>query len=867
MRIGIDATSWENPRGYGRFLRQVLPEMVRAAPADQFICFVDQLTTNLNELGGNVFPVTVALGQAQTLAASSTGYRSPLDLWRLTRAVRREHLDVFFSPTVYSYFPLPFGLPAVVTIHDAIVERFPRLTLPSPRARLFWALKVRFALAQARLVLTVSDYSARDLRTILGIPAGRIRVATEAPAPVFQPGSSATEVSTAAAAFGLLPGEAWLIYVGGFNPHKRVDVLIRAHAALKQRLGASVPHLLLVGALEGDVFHAHRGALRNLIAELGTGDTVHWAGFVPDETLRHLYAGSLAAILPSEAEGFGLPAVEAAACETAVVATIESPLPELLQGGGIFVPPGDVAALSDALSRITSDDVVRRRLATSGRMKVAALNWADTATAVLGVVHEAAAPEPLTLPTTSPSADAVVGRNFAAFGLGDGLARVVAFGVTVYLARTLGADGYGVIALALGVVLYMQRLADYGVETLGIRRVAAHPRGAGTIAGTYLAGRLALGLVVLVVAAGAGQALLPSPEGTILALYGLTVIPVALNTNWVHLGLEEGRPVGFARLLGEVLFAASIVLFVHGSDQMHLVPIGQFAGDAIAVAWLWHRLSKRGVHIQLRWDGSGLQVLARTAWPLVAHGILGLIIYNSDLIFLRVFHGREDVGLYAAAYTLISFVGNLGGVYSRSLLPTLTRLDREEIGSANLFGTAMAQVFAVAAPLTLGGWLVAEPLLTSLFGTGYAGAGLALAILIWSVPFSVFRSVALAGLIAQERHDLVLRTTTGTAVANLLLNLLLIPTLGIIGAAWATLITEGIRTILALVFTSRLGYPVLSVRRLVPSGASALAMGLVVALLSGQNVWVQVGVGVGVYALVLSLLGGVQVRGGLKLRV
>jgi O-antigen/teichoic acid export membrane protein len=251
----------------------------------------------------------------------------------------------------------------------------------------------------------------------------------------------------------------------------------------------------------------------------------------------------------------------------------------------------------------------------------------------------------------------------------------------------------------------------------------------------------------------------------------------------------------------------------------------------------------------------------------VAHGILGLIIYNSDLIFLRVFHGREDVGLYAAAYTLISFVGNLGGVYSRSLLPTLTRLDREEIGSANLFGTAMAQVFAVAAPLTLGGWLVAEPLLTSLFGTGYAGAGLALAILIWSVPFSVFRSVALAGLIAQERHDLVLRTTTGTAVANLLLNLLLIPTLGIIGAAWATLITEGIRTILALVFTSRLGYPVLSVRRLVPSGASALAMGLVVALLSGQNVWVQVGVGVGVYALVLSLLGGVQVRGGLKLRV
>ena len=123
IRIGIDATSWKNPRGYGRFLRQIFPELVRAAPDDQFICFVDQLTPNLAELGANVRSVPVDLGRAQTLAASSTGYRSLPDLLRLTRAVRREHLDVFFSPTVYSYFPLPRRLPAVVTVHDAIVER------------------------------------------------------------------------------------------------------------------------------------------------------------------------------------------------------------------------------------------------------------------------------------------------------------------------------------------------------------------------------------------------------------------------------------------------------------------------------------------------------------------------------------------------------------------------------------------------------------------------------------------------------------------------------------------------------------------------------------------------------------------------
>ena len=75
---------------------------------------------------------------------------------------------MFFSPSVYTYFPLPPGLRAVVCVHDCIAERFPELTLPSRRARLFWSAKVKLALWQARLVLTVSPYSARDLERVLG---------------------------------------------------------------------------------------------------------------------------------------------------------------------------------------------------------------------------------------------------------------------------------------------------------------------------------------------------------------------------------------------------------------------------------------------------------------------------------------------------------------------------------------------------------------------------------------------------------------------------------------------------------------------------------------------------------------------------
>jgi glycosyltransferase involved in cell wall biosynthesis len=391
MRIGIDATCWANERGYGRFTRELVGAMAALGREHEFLCLLDrQAASGFRLTGANVRPVVVDQGVSPTAAASASSYRSPVDMLRLSRALARESPDVFFSPSVYTYFPVPRRLPAVVTIHDAIVERYPRLTLPSRRARLFWAAKVRFALWQARLVLTVSEFAAREIADVHRVPRARIRVALEAPSDAYRPSESAADVDAARTRVGLSPGARWLTYVGGFNPHKNLDVLVRAHAAAQRQLDRPLD-LLLIGTLNRDVFHGNLDAVRGTIRQCGTGSLVRWPGFLPDAEIRHLHSGAVALVLPSANEGFGLPAIEAAACGTPVIATTASPLPDLLEGGGLFVAPGNETDLTAAIVRLARDETLRREMGDQARRRAAALSWARGARMALDALEEAAA--------------------------------------------------------------------------------------------------------------------------------------------------------------------------------------------------------------------------------------------------------------------------------------------------------------------------------------------------------------------------------------------------------------------------------------------------------------------------------------------
>lgn len=463
----------------------------------------------------------------------------------------------------------------------------------------------------------------------------------------------------------------------------------------------------------------------------------------------------------------------------------------------------------------------------------------------------------------SRSPQQLVTRNFLALGAGEMAARVIAFGASIVLARRLGAAGFGVVAFATALVLYLARVADAGVDfALGIRTIAAARDRLPVLVPAVLTLRLSLALALIAVCSVAALLLLPEPDGMVVALYSFTLIGVAASTRWVHVGMERTRLVGLARATGEAAMLVLIGLTVHRAADLYRAPLAQLAGDLLAAGILAVALRRSGLDLRLRWDGAVARTILRQAVPYVGSTLLGLFIYNADLILLRLFGDVQVVGYYAAAYAPVSFLINIGVAYALSLLPTLTRLGSDPVGQRELYHTSAAHILALAIPVAVGGSLVATQLVALVYGDAFAPAASAMAILLWSVPFSAVRDAPVMVLMAHGRERILFRVTALSAGASLLLNLVLIPRFGMTGAAIATVLTEAFRMSVAFLEARRLGLPIPWVARLWKPAAAAAAMAAILLVMPTYPLALRIAAGLAAYGTALTLLGGVRWRAG-----
>jgi glycosyltransferase involved in cell wall biosynthesis len=332
--------------------------------------------------GGKLFAHEGA-GSVGLLSSGSFPSYSQVAAWQAISGLPHPELlkaerdfDVFHATD--HLIPVLKSKPVVATVMDAIPFTQPALTRSN--LRYVKAFAFRKAIKAATRIITISEFSARELIEHTGISQDKIDITPLAcDQRFFMPVSLDERVLRLQ---HLALNRPFFLFVGTIQPRKNVERLIRAYDALPKEI-LSTFELVIAGGLREDM----QELASTLTQDRETG-SVRWLKYVNDDDLVVLMQSASALVIPSLYEGFGLPALEGFASGVPVLSSDSTSLPEVCGDAALLFDPLSVEAIRDALITIIDQPDIATALKSKGRERVKSFSWEKTAQLTLNTYHK-----------------------------------------------------------------------------------------------------------------------------------------------------------------------------------------------------------------------------------------------------------------------------------------------------------------------------------------------------------------------------------------------------------------------------------------------------------------------------------------------
>ncbi|OUL35213.1 mannosyltransferase [Nostoc sp. T09] len=269
---------------------------------------------------------------------------------------------VLFSPIPEA--PLFSSCSYIITVHDLIPLRFPQYF--SAVQKIYCSYYVAAVIQQSEHVICNSITTAQDLSSFLGVAEDKI-----SPIPLAYDSKNFTFLD--------LPRQNYFLYLGRHNPHKNLERLITAFAALPNKYDYEL-------WLAGPTDPRYTPNLKVQVQELGITNQVRFLDYVSYNELPKIINSAIALVFPSLWEGFGLPVLEAMACGTPVITSNISSLPEVAGDAAILINPYNPGEITEAIQAVANDSSLGSHLSTQGIARANQFSWEKTGQATAEVL-------------------------------------------------------------------------------------------------------------------------------------------------------------------------------------------------------------------------------------------------------------------------------------------------------------------------------------------------------------------------------------------------------------------------------------------------------------------------------------------------
>ncbi len=372
------------------------------------------------------------------------------------------------------------------------------------------------------------------------------------------------------------------------------------------------------------------------------------------------------------------------------------------------------------------------------------------------------------------------------------LGGVLLFLTNTLIARAVGPEDFGTYTFILAFLSFFTMIANLGMDSIVVRELSKDAERKNSMVTSALVLKSFFSLIGFGIAAVLIVVLnYPTPIQQGVFVAGMTLVTGALVNLWWAVFQSRFEMIWYAatHVLGRIVLFATTLLFLYArKDLLWLVGAHTVAGIlqlVIATSILWKKAP-----FAVRVDKAQIVYLVRESWPLALAGLFVSLYYRIDVFMLSFWKPQEDIGYYAAVYTLTEATALIAIAWNASLYPLLSRLHNKKEEFVQWGRTSVKMLFFLASWLITTIVVLSPQIIHLIYGQAYESSIPTLRILIWGGGIIMINIILASMLNALGHQKITTRATGINLLLNIALNIWAIPRYGIWGAAATTVFTE-----------------------------------------------------------------------------